>query len=90
MSQNQANEKLKEARRRMNESKNEAAEARQKWMESVARTKIASLDSRDEEKQFNLLLNNMNTKQAHRKLTLLTKGPRMGLNYIQVPTKVWY
>ena len=26
----------------------------------------------------------------HRKLTLLTKGPRSGLDYIQVPTKTWY
>ena len=26
----------------------------------------------------------------HRKLTLITKGPRCGLDYIQIPTKTWY
>ena len=74
----------------MNEVKKNSGEARQKWMESVARTKIASAQNGDEEKALITLVNNARVKQMHNKLTLITKGPRSGLDYIQVPTKVWY
>ena len=52
----------------------------------MARVKWASPDARDPEKELNILMNNIRTKQTHRKLTLLTKGPRSELDYIQVPT----
>ena len=70
--------------------KKNSGEARQKWMESIARIKLASTKKEEVEKELNVFLNNIRIKQMHNKLTFITKGPRSGLDYIQVPTKVWY
>ena len=51
-------------------------------MEGVAGVKFASAERGDPEKELNILMNNKCMKQMHRKLTLLTRGPRNGLDYI--------
>ena len=86
----QTNKDLRKAWKHLNDGKKHAAEARQKWLESVARIKSATSDKDDSANQLNIMLRNMEIKQMHRKLTLLTKGPRSGLDFIQIPTKEWY
>ena len=90
LSANQTNNELRKAWKNLNEGKKHAAEARQKWLESVARIKAASSDKDGAADQLNIMLRNMEVKRMHRKLTLLTKGPRSGLDFIQIPTKCWY
>ncbi|KAL7502579.1 hypothetical protein ACHAXN_000520, partial [Cyclotella atomus] len=90
MSKNAALKQVDKMVQELRAVQREASQRRQEWLERNAQNiaKAANID--DWRKHMDKMLRMEREREVNRKLSAITKGPRQSLDWIEVPTGVWY
>ena len=87
---NDTKKQLQKAKLHLRDCQRNATELRKQWLESVARWKATNDGDTTAAQTLKIMIQKLQNKQMHLKLSRISKGPRGALDYIEIPTHDWY